>query len=43
MFRDKPTCISATVPAARALVPNSTDDGDRAFEHEARALAELAV
>ena len=42
-FRDKPTCISAAVSTARVLVPNSIDDGDWAFEHEARMLAGLAV
>ena len=34
---------SAAVLAARALVPNSIDDGAGAFEHKARALGEAAV
>ena len=42
-FRDKSTCILAAVSAARALVPNSINDGDGAFEHEARMLADLVV
>ena len=34
---------SAAVLAARALVPNSLDDGVGAFEHKARTLGEAAV
>ena len=34
---------SAAVLAARALVPNSIDDGVGAFEHKARTLGEAAV
>ena len=34
---------SAAVLAARALVPNSIDDGAGAFEHKARTLGEAAV
>ena len=42
-FRDTPTRVSAAVAVARAAVPNFTDDGVGAFEHEARALADLSL
>ena len=37
------TRVSAAVAVARAAVPNFTDDGAGAFEHEARALADLSL
>ena len=37
------TRASAAVTAARAVVPNSIDDGAGAFEHEAQKLAEAAL
>ena len=42
-FRDTPTRVSAAVTVARAVVPNFIDDGVGAFEHEARALANLPL
>ena len=35
--------VSAAVTVARGAVPNFTDDGAGAFEHEARALADLPL
>ena len=37
------TRVSAAVAVARAAVPNFTDGGVGAFEHQARALAELPL
>ena len=42
-FRDTWSRVSAAVKVARAAVPNFTDDGVGAFEHEARASADLSL
>ena len=42
-FRDTRSRVSAAVAVARAAVPNFIDDGAGAFEHEARASADLPL
>ena len=42
-FRDTRSRVSAAVTVARAVVPNFIDDGVGAFEHEARASADLSL